>query len=350
MKTAPNRTRGLLAQVALFFSALAFGHAQTMAADSGFAGLPEAKGLGSVSGAPELPAGFTRTFTSRYVDAGGVRLHAVIGGKGRPLLLLHGWPQTWYQWRLVMPELARDFQVIAVDQRGIGLSDKPLTGYDSGAEAKDMIALMDALGHKRFAMVGFDTGMPIAYAVAADHPDRLDRLAVGEAFIPGVSPALPLVGPEVLNKRLWHIAFNRLGPDVNEALVRGREEVYFGAEYAASAGTPLPDNAVKYYVQLLASGPDALRGSFGWYRAIDSSSAQNQQRKTQRLALPVLAVGGEKSSGAGTANTMMLVADDVQTVIIPNSGHWVAEEAPDQLLAALRAFLAPYRDGLPSKR
>jgi len=99
-------------------------HGHTTALDSASARLPEPKGPGSVSGAPDLPAGFSRTFTSRYVDAGGLRLHAVIGGKGRPLLLLHGWPQTWYQWRLVMPELARDFQVIAVDQRGIGLSDK----------------------------------------------------------------------------------------------------------------------------------------------------------------------------------------------------------------------------------
>jgi pimeloyl-ACP methyl ester carboxylesterase len=82
-----------------------------------------------------LPPGFANTFASRYVDANGVRLHAVIGGKGRPLLLVHGWPQTWYQWRLVMPALAHDFEVISVDQRGIGLSDKPESGYDAGAQA-----------------------------------------------------------------------------------------------------------------------------------------------------------------------------------------------------------------------
>ena len=142
---------------------------------------PTPEGPGSVSGAPHLPEGFTHTFTSHYIQAGDVRLHAVIGGDGPPLLLVHGWPQTWYAWRMIMPVLARDFQVIAVDQRGIGLSDKPTTGYDSGSQANDMVALMDALGHKRFAMYGTDTGMPIAYAVAADHPDRLDRLVVSEA-------------------------------------------------------------------------------------------------------------------------------------------------------------------------
>ena len=305
--------------------------------------IPE--GSGSVSGAPHLAKGFTDTFTSRYVNANGVRLHAVIGGKGPPLLLVHGWPQTWYQWRLVMPALARDFTVIAVDQRGIGLSDKPQSGYDSGAQANDLVALMDALGHKRFAMVGFDTGMPIAYALAADHPERLDRLVIGEAVITGVTPSPPLFVPGPLNKRLWHLAFNRLGPEVNEALVRGREEIYFGAEYAGSAGTPLPDEVVEYYIDRLRSGSDALRGSFGSYRAIDTTIAQNAQRKRRRLTLPVLAIGGEKGLGEGTVSTMKLVADNVQGVIIPESGHWVAEEAPEKLLEALTLFLTPYRDG-----
>jgi len=309
------------------------------------AGLASPEGPGAASGAPHLPKGFTDTFASRYVNANGIRLHAVIGGNGPALLLVHGWPQTWYQWRLVMPALARDFTVVAVDQRGIGLSDKPQSGYDAATEADDMVALMEALGHKRFAMVGFDTGMAFAYALAADHPDRLERLIVGEAVIPGVTPSPPLFVPGPLNTRLWHIAFNRLDADVNEALVRGREDVYFGAEYAQSAGTPLPNEIVKYYVDRLRSNRDALRGSFGAYRAIDTSVAQNEQRKKKRLTLPVLAIGGAKSAGEGVVNTMKLVADNVQSVIIPESGHWVAEEAPEKLLAALTPFLAPYRNG-----
>ena len=114
------------------------------------------QGPGSVSGAPNLPAGFSGTFSSRYIDTGEVRLHAVIGGDGPPLLLVHGWPQTWYAWRMLTPTLARDFQVIAVDQRGIGLSDKPEGGYDTSTLANDMVALMEALGHQRFAMYGTD--------------------------------------------------------------------------------------------------------------------------------------------------------------------------------------------------
>src|SRR4249920_1843805 len=221
---------------------------------------PIPQGPGSVSGAPNLPAGFTGTFTSRYVDTGDLRLHAVTGGDGPPLLLVHGWPQTWYAWRMLMPTLARDFSVVAVDQRGIGLSDKPQHGYDTATLASDLVALMDVLGHSRFALYGTDTGMPIAYALAADHPERVDRLVVSEAPLPGIAPSPPLFLPPVLNARLWHLMFNQLPAEVNEALVRGREEIFFGAEFDASAGTEkLPDDVVKYYVGTLASNADALR-------------------------------------------------------------------------------------------
>ena len=204
----------------------------------------------------------------------------------------------------------------------------------------DMIALMDALGHDRFAVFGTDVGMPIAYALAADHPGRIDRLIVSEAVVPGVSPPLPLLLPSKTNDRLFHFGFNRLG-QLNEQLVRGREDIFFGYELAITAGTPLPGDVVKYYVDGIASDPEALRGSFEFYRAFDTTIAQNEQRKTQRLTLPVLALGGALGIGEGAANTMKLVANDVQTVVIPGSGHWIAEEAPDDVVTALTAFLAP---------
>ena len=314
--------------------------------NSSSAGLPNPEGPGSVSGAPGLPAGFMDTFESRYIDIGELRLHAVIGGDGPPLLLVHGWPETWYAWRLLMPALARNFEVVAVDQRGIGLSDKPEGGCDTGTLAGDLVALMDSLGHQRFALVGCDTGMAISYALAADHADRVDRLVVGEAPLPGISPPVPLILPPQLNDRLWHIAFNQL-EKVNEQLVTRREEIFFGAEFSASAGTKkLPDDAVRYYVDRLSS-PEALHGTFQLYRAFPATSAQNEERKSRRLTIPVLAIGGAESSGGMVADTMKLVADDVQSLVIPDCGHWLAEQAPEAMLAALTEFLAPYRDAAP---
>ncbi|HYO30157.1 MAG TPA: alpha/beta hydrolase [Thermomicrobiales bacterium] len=299
----------------------------------------------SVSGAPNLPAGFADTFTSRYIDAGGLRQHAVIGGEGPPLLLVHGWPESWYAWRLMMPDLARDFEVIAVDQRGMGLSDKPQDGYDTGTLAGDLVALMDELGRERFAVVGHDTGLIIGYALAADHPERVERLVVAEVPGPlGVNPSPPLFVPEPVNNRLWHLAFNRVNHEMTELLVRGREDVFFGYEFAIQAGErKLPDDVQRYYFGLF-SDPDVLRGSFGLYRALDATLAQNQQRKTRRLTMPVLGIGGAESWGEAAGEGMKAAADDVQTVVIPGVGHWVAELAPEEMLAALTPFLAPYRN------
>ncbi|MEU3958228.1 alpha/beta hydrolase [Streptomyces buecherae] len=299
-------------------------------------------GPGSAAGAPRLPAGFTETFTSRYVQAGEVRLHAVVGGEGPPLLLLAGWPQTWYAWRLLMPALAADFQVVAVDARGVGLSDKPVGGYDTGTLARDLVALMAELGHARFAVVGHDIGMWTGYALAADHPERVARLAVAEAAIPGLSPSPPLLGGAEANDRLWHFAFNRLA-GVNEELVRGREHLYFGHQFATKATRPLPDHAVQHYVDVLAADPEALRCSFACYRALDATIAQNHERATRELDLPVLAIGGADNLGAAVGATMRPVADDLRCLVLPECGHYPAEEAPEAMLSALADFLAPYR-------
>jgi pimeloyl-ACP methyl ester carboxylesterase len=301
------------------------------------------EGPGSVSGAPNLPAGFTDTFTSRFVDAGELRLHAAIGGNGPPLLLVHGWPESWYAWRLLMPALARDFTVVAVDQRGIGLSEKPEGGYDTGTQARDLIGLMDALGHDRFAVIGHDTGLAIGYALAADHPSRVARLVLLEIpGSPGTLPSPPLFLPGPLNDRLWHLGFNRI-EKLNEQLVSGREGIFFRWEFDAAA-KKLPDDVIDYYVRLL-SNPESLRGSFGWYRALETTIAQDAHRKEKPLTMPVLAIGGERSFGENVANAVRAVAPDAQGMVIRDTGHFVAEESPEELLAVLTTFLTPYLDG-----
>jgi pimeloyl-ACP methyl ester carboxylesterase len=277
-------------------------------------------------------------FEHRLVQAGPVRLHAVVGGHGSPLLLICGWPQTWYAWRLVMPALARHHRVVAVDPRGVGGSDKAAGGYDTGTLASDMVALMAALGHERFSVVGHDVGLWIGYALAADHPDRVERLAVAEALLPGVSPTPPVLGPSAVNARLWHFAFNRLD-QLNEQLVEGREHLYFGFQFASKAVVPLAAEAVEQYIAALRD-PDALRCSFACYRALDETMAQNAARAERRLSLPVLAIAGAGWLGDLVAETMRLVASDVTSVVVPGCGHYPAEEAPEAVSATLTRFLA----------
>ena len=296
-------------------------------------------GPGSTSQAPNLPSGFTDTFTSRYVQANGIRQHAVVGGEGPALLLVHGWPETWYAWRLLMPTLAQSHTVVAVDQRGIGLTEKPSDGYDAGTLATDLAALMDELGHHRFAVVGHDTGVVVSYALAADYADRVDRLVVAE--IPGppmVDHSPPLFVPAPVNNRLWHIPFNRAGGEIAEQLVAGREKIFYGYEFTIQGGH-LPEELVDYYVDRV-SEPGALPGSFAFYREWDATMAQNGDRAATPLTMPVLAIGGEESWGPAVGGAMSGIAEDVQTVVIPGGSHWVAEEAPEEVLTALTAFLA----------
>ena len=295
----------------------------------------------SASGAPQLADGFRDTFTSQCIDTGEVTLHAVIGGDGPPLLLVHGWPETWYAWRHVMPALARDFEVIAVDQRGIGLSDKPAGGYDTGTQARDLAGLMDALGHQRFSVVGHDTGFTISYALAADHPERVDRVALAEIpGSPGAAPSPPVFVPGMINDRLWHLPFNRLHK-INEQLVAGREDIFYRWEFAAAA-KPLPDEIIDTTSGSSRTRTPSTAASSGTGRST-RRSPRTRSARPRGCRCPSWRSAGARSFGDHVADAMKPVADDVQGVVIADTGHFLAEESPDELLAALNAFMAPYR-------
>jgi pimeloyl-ACP methyl ester carboxylesterase len=305
-------------------------------------------GFGSVSAAPRLPAGFTKTFRSRYVQANGIRQHVVIGGDGPPLLLVHGWPENWYAWRFVMPALAQHFTVVAADQRGIGLSEKATSGYDSATVASDMAALMTELGHGRFSVVGHDTGYVISYALAADHRDRVDRVALAEIpGPPGIQenpadpPPPPMFVPEALNNKLWHIPFNRVDDELVIDMVKSNANAYYRYEYTVQggAGPALPDHAIDYYIKLYTRDRTTLRASFGHYRAWDSHLAQNVERQATPLTIPVLGIGGEHSWGPAAAHGIEPAAPGVETAVIPGAGHWVAEQNPSGLVDVLLEFL-----------
>nr|WP_157408424.1 alpha/beta hydrolase [Actinoplanes sp. N902-109] len=291
---------------------------------------------------PDLPAGFAERFHSDRYDVGDVRLHAVTGGTGPALLLVGGWPQFWWQWRKVMPRLAGHFTVVAVDPRGTGRSDKPETGYDSTTAGADLARLMTVLGHDSFGVIGHDVGMVQAYALAADHPGRVTRLVLAEAALPGVSPMPAVLPPSnQVADMTWHFLFNRL-TDVNERLVEGREEIFFGHQFAVKG--PLPDETVAVYVDALRR-PGALHASFQSYRALDVSIAQNTERARTPLPVPVLAVGGSRSRGAAVAADVRRIATEVTELVLEDCGHYVAEEAPDAFSTAVLAFFGASSSG-----
>jgi pimeloyl-ACP methyl ester carboxylesterase len=181
-------------------------------------------------------------------------------------------------------------------------------------------------------MVGHDTGFAIGYALAAGQPDRVERVALAEIpGPPGTAPSPPMFVPGAVNDRLWHLPFCRVDK-LPEQLVRGREDVFFGYEFAIQGGN-LPAHVVDYYVGVL-SEPDVLHGSFGFYRAFDATIAQNGQRMSRPLTMPVLAIGGAASYGDHVGDAMKLLADDVQSVVIAGAGAPLGQTS--SLSAALR--------------
>ncbi|MFU4219453.1 alpha/beta fold hydrolase [Pseudomonas aeruginosa] len=301
---------------------------------------PAVNGFGSATGVPRLPVGFRTIFRSIYVDTGSVGLHAVVGGEGPPLLLVCGWPQNWYAWSSTMLPLSERFTVIAVDPRGIGLSDKPCEGFDADTPSADLFALMDKLGHEAFFLAGHDVGMWIAFAMAVDRPDRVRKVALGEAIIPGVfeTPSIVCDDPQT-NEFLWHHMFNRVA-SINERLVEGREELYFGSQLDHKAGPPgaMPRHARDFYIEMLRRVPGALKGSFDYYRGLDQAIPQYRERGKRGIKIPVLAFAGALACGDMIEREMRKIAGNVRSIVFEGCGHYVPEQRPDELVDAFNEF------------
>ncbi|TWB45453.1 alpha/beta fold hydrolase [Nitrospirillum pindoramense] len=292
---------------------------------------------------------FWQRFRHGLVTANGVRLHYVEGGpdrQGPPVLLIPGWPQSWYAWRHVMPLLAdAGRRVIAVDPRGFGESDRPAGGYDLGTAAADMHGLAAALGlltEGPLDVVGHDVGTWIGHAYAADWPGDVRRLALVDAALPGItSPPPPGIPSDEANARTWHFAFNRLD-DLPELLIQGRERAYLSHLFNAKAQRrwAIGPADLDEYVRVL-SLPGALRATFAYYREVfrPEELARAKARAGKGLALPILAVGARTGVGTMLADTLRGHAADVRAQVL-DCGHYVPEEAPDELAALLVDFLA----------
>ena len=216
------------------------------------------------------------TFSHNTASVNGIQLHYVIGGQGDPVVLIHGWPETWYAWHKVMPALAKNYTVIAPDLRGLGDSSKPVTGYDGKTLAEDIHQLVGKLGFKTIFLVGHDIGTQVAYSYAAAHPTEVKRLAVMELPIPGFTPP-------GLEGKIWWFVFHQT-PDVPEALVQGKESIYLSWFYQNLAYNPagITQAAINDYVNHY-SAPGAMRAGFEHYRVFPQDAIQNQNYSKTKL-------------------------------------------------------------------
>jgi pimeloyl-ACP methyl ester carboxylesterase len=268
----------------------------------------------------------------------GVRLHYVTAGSGDPVMLLHGWPQTWYAWRHVIPLLAAHHTVIVPDMRGFGASEKPLGGYDKVTVARDLHELVHTLGHDRIYLAGHDMGGQVAYPYAAMWPDEVRALVYIESSLPAFGQEELM---DVANGGSWHFGFNMAG-EISEELVRGRERLLIEHWMRRSAvgavdPTSVTDEALDHYAHEVAQ-PGGLRSSFAYYRAIPQDRDDNKRLGATRLKMPVLAVDCERGFPGGPQQAMQHVADNVSSFTVPSSGHYPAEERPHILAAEMLAF------------
>jgi pimeloyl-ACP methyl ester carboxylesterase len=270
----------------------------------------------------------------RFANVNGVRLHYLIAGTGAPLMLLHGYAETSHMWRPLMAVLAKTHTVVAPDLRGAGQSSAPAAGYTKAEMAQDIHALARKLGYEQIRIVGHDIGLMVAYAYAAQYSSEVDRIALMDAFLPGVGDWRNVW----LMRDLWHFHFYGKTP---LALVHGRERIYFEHfwnDFAADPKHSVPERDRRIYAKAYAR-PGGMRAGFEYFRAFEKD-AQDFARFAQiPLLMPMLVLTGEKASGEFLIQQGRLVAKNVEGVVVRNSGHWLMEEAPDQVIPKLAEFL-----------
>jgi pimeloyl-ACP methyl ester carboxylesterase len=281
-----------------------------------------------------FPAGFR----VEEITANGATIHTRIGGRasqgGSAVVMLHGFADTGDMWGEMATALAGSHTIVVPDLRGMGLSFQPSGGYDKKTQGRDVAGVLDELKIDRVAVVSHDIGNMVAYAFAAQFRERVTRWAVLDAPLPGIGP-----WDEILKSpMLWH--FNFRGPDV-ERLVAGRERIYLDRFYNELSANPKAiDEATRDHYARLYARPGNMHCAFEQFAAFNQDAADNKVFAAgPKLAMPILAIGGDKSFGTQQADVMRFVASDVTAQVIANSGHWLMEEQSAATVAAIKAFI-----------
>jgi pimeloyl-ACP methyl ester carboxylesterase len=275
----------------------------------------------------------TGAIKSRFAKVNSIRLHYLAAGEGEPVILLHGYAQNSHMWRPLIAELAKTRTVIAPDLRGFGQSAKPAGGYDKKSMAQDIHALAASLGFKRAGICGHDIGLMVAYAYAAQYPDEVGRIALMDAFLPGVGEWNNVF----LLRDMWHFHFFGETP---LKLVKGRERIYFEHFWNGFAANPkksVSEADRRFYAKVYAQ-PGAMAAGFEVFRAFVQDAKDFAVFSKTKLKMPMLVLTGEKASGEFLIQQGRLVADNVEGVIVKGSGHWLMDEARDQVVPKLVSF------------
>jgi pimeloyl-ACP methyl ester carboxylesterase len=271
-------------------------------------------------------------------------MHYVIAGSGYPLVFVHGWPQSSYEWHKIIGPLSEQFTVITPDLRGLGDSERPLSGYDKRTLASDVYALVQSLGFEKIGLTGHDWGGAVAYYLAYDHPEMVERLMILD-MIPGLGRKGDKMDLAVA-QRLWHVFFHAGMPDLAEKLVSNNVETYLRHFYDSTVYNYSPkvftDEDVAEYVRVY-SAPGALRAGFQYYRTGINEDLENLSSCTEKLKMPVRAWGGQTFLG-DLVPIWQGVAEDVTGGQVEECGHFIAEEKPDFVIAQAREFFGPLQE------
>ena len=278
-----------------------------------------------------FPAGFQ----TKETKTNGTTLHVRVGGHGPAVVLLHGFGDTGDMWAPVAKVLMKEHTVVVPDLRGMGLSAHPDTGYTKKNEANDIAGVMDALKIDKTDLVTHDIGNMVGYALAAQYPARITKWVAIDAPLPGIGA---IWQAQLSNPKAWH--FNFHGPD-EERLVAGRERIYLDRFYDELSANPsrIDEGTRRHYATLYAR-PRAIHDAFEQFVAFPQDGVDNQALLAKgKLAMPVLALGGEKSYGTTMADDLKQVATNVTAGVIPESGHWIMEENPQATTKMVMDFL-----------
>jgi pimeloyl-ACP methyl ester carboxylesterase len=291
--------------------------------------------LASSSGfARAYPVDFGPGFTTKQIAVDGATVSVTVGGHGPVVVLLHGYAEDSRMWKPLAVKLAPRFTVVAPDLPGIGNSSIPANGIDMVSSAKRIRDTVHALGFNKVTVVGHDIGLMVAYAYAATYRNEVQKLALMDAFLPGIAGWEPIYN----NPAAWHFRF--YGP-TPLALVSGRERLYFEHfwnDFAADPKHSIPENDRELYAAAYAR-PGRMAAGFAYFQAFLTTAKEFAVLGATQLGIPVLAIGGDHANGVALGEQVRAIAPDVTVVIVKNSGHWLMEEQRAQTMSALTQFL-----------